>query len=119
MGIKDSNSITLAELFPQEDQHDKAGYRLRFEGLEQTAAAKIAVHLELAFISDPVEDKNDVCQANAGSVLPAYRTAVTAREIFYYVLAVLEGSPSNEGLIPYPSDPEIFWKLVERGAYLM
>jgi hypothetical protein len=108
LGIKDSNSIALAELFPQADEHDLSGYQLRFEGLEQEAAARLVFHLGLAFISDPVRDSSNVCQANAGSVLPAYRTAVTAREIFSYLLAVLEDGPLNAGVIPYPSEPEVF-----------
>lgn len=114
----DEKSIGLEELFPQADGSGSAGDCLPFEGLHQNTAAKIAGHLGLAFISDPLIDSSEVCQANTEGVLPAYRTAVTAREIFYYLVAMLENRLHDRDTIPYPSGPEVFWKLVERGTQL-
>jgi hypothetical protein len=112
--MNDKHSIALADLFPQADGRDQ----LHFAGLQQSVASKIASHLHLAFLPDPTAGSGSVCLANAEGVQQAYRTAVTAREIFYYLVAMLEDHPWDRGSIPYPTSLEDFWKRVEQGYYL-
>ena len=113
------NIINLEELFPGVNAAAKKEDWLHFEKLSQDAAAKIAIHLGLDFIRGAFLDQPNVCQANAEGVLPEYRTAVTAREIFYYLIAVIEYKPVGSNIISYPTRLEEFWTLVEKGRSLI
>lgn len=102
--------IDLKELFPASTRKSRTKEGLHFKNMNREAAAQIAAHLGLSFIDQPLDTAN-VCQANAHDVRPEYRTAVTAGEIFRYLIAVLNDNPEGQDVIPYPSDPESFWAL--------
>jgi hypothetical protein len=111
--MQPKKEIPLADLFPRASGKEDD---LRFDDLDRQAAARIAAHLGLGFIEAVATDQANVCQANSEDVRPEYRTAVSADEIFCYLLAVREEEGSGHRLaLPYPSGPAAFWTLMERG----
>lgn len=112
------NAINLEELFPKLTRNFRKKQGLPLEGMNREAAARVASRLGLVFIDQTSLEPANVCQANAEGVQPEYRTVVTAGEIFYYLLAVLDDDPEERNFIPYPSGPVNFWQLVERGYHL-
>lgn len=116
--MQNIQQIKVRDLFPEVAHDVRLEGELHFDGLDPHYAAKIAAHLGLAFIADQSQNLSNTCQANEPEVRSEYRTAVTAGEIFYYLCAILlEADPLPEE-IPYPTDPEPFWKLVQHGRYL-
>lgn len=106
------HAMDLRELFPTTSRNSRVKEGLHFKDMNWEAAARIAAYLGLDFI-DHQSDTANVCQANAKDVRPEYRTAVTAGEIFQYLIAVLNDSPKGQDVIPYPSSPESFWALAQ------
>lgn len=102
--------IHLEELF--------SGHSLHFDAMQPEVAARIASHLGLVYIDHTAEKEANVCQANAADVRPEYRTAVSAREVFHYLVAALQDQPEKSVPLPYPSDLQCFWTLVQRGREL-
>jgi hypothetical protein len=106
------HTIELKELFPE------TAPQIHPDHLQAKAATRIAAALGLSYTPPAASAPSNVCQANAEDVLPQYRTTVTAAEICYYLLAVLESSPHNPSAIPYPAGPENFWAQVDRGRII-
>lgn len=110
--------IKVRDLFPEVAHDVRLEDKLHFDGFDQHYAAKIAAHLGLAFIADRNQNLSNTCQANEPEVRSEYRTAVTAGEVFYYLYAILVETDPLPEEIPYPTDLESFWKLVQQGRYL-
>ncbi|MCB0629737.1 MAG: hypothetical protein KDD15_08395 [Lewinella sp.] len=108
-------AIILDELFASAC---KSG-RIRLAELDQAAATRIAAHLGLVLIPDRGMTEGPPCQANEMEVCPEYRTGVTLEEIFFFLSALLKQYKTLPGIVPYPSDAEYFWKLVERGRQMV
>lgn len=110
--------ILLADLFPSAVAASTSEGMLHYGHMHKNTAAQIAHHLGLDFIDQETPERSNVCLANAEHVRPEYRTDVTAREIFWYVVAVREAGLSDRVRLPYPISAEAFWAMVERGNSL-
>lgn len=108
-------ALYLEELFPDARRYRDQRQWLRFAGMDQQVAGGIAAHLGLGFLPHTASGQNHVCQANAEEVLAEYRTALTAQEVFWYIVGVLTNSPEGLPVIPLPDKPEVFWELVTQG----
>lgn len=92
---------------------------------------QIAKRLGLTFVPEPStqgEGSGEVCFAESGEVMPEYRQSFTPIDLLDYFYAVLHSPGYRETYkdflkidfprIPYPTDSETFWKLVQLGGEL-
>ncbi|OOG72229.1 type ISP restriction/modification enzyme [Algoriphagus sp. A40] len=88
---------------------------------------QIAKGLGLTFVSEKGEE-GEVCFAESGKVMPAYRQTFAPIDLLDYFYAVLHSPTYRETYkeflkidfprVPYPTDAEQFWKLVALGGEL-
>jgi hypothetical protein len=92
--------------------------------LDKQITGKIATTLGLAFISE-TETSGEVCFANEPGLRPEFRQSFTATDLLDYIYAVLHNSNKHgeflkTGIaqIPYPTNTDDFWQLVQTGGKL-
>ncbi|WP_026966184.1 type ISP restriction/modification enzyme [Algoriphagus terrigena] len=94
---------------------------------------QIAKGLGLTFVPEPFDSAQgkkggEVCFAESGEVMPAYRQTFAPIDLLDYIYAVLHSPSYRETYkeflkidfprVPYPTDAGQFWKLVELGGEL-
>ena len=92
---------------------------------------QIAKGLGLTFVPEPSargDQGGEVCFAESGEVMPAYRQTFAPIDLLDYIYAVLHSPTYRETYkeflkidfprVPYPTDAEAFWKLVALGGEL-
>ncbi len=79
--------------------------------------------LSLAFVSEMLPDPN-VCFANSEEVRPEFKSTFYPIDVFNYVIGVINSRdfvktygdfPQNIPRIPYPKNPDTFWRMAEQG----
>lgn len=76
---------------------------------------KLALNFERGAVTN-----GKVCFANTGEVRPDFRTTFTSAELLNYIYALVPSSETNfkneqELYLPFPENPEQFWKMVRMG----
>ncbi|MEO6979821.1 MAG: type ISP restriction/modification enzyme [Mucilaginibacter sp.] len=95
--------------------------------LDKKVTNKIEVTLGLAFVNDN-EATGEVCYANEPGLRPEFRQSFTGTDLINYIYAVLY-SPGNSkkyaeflktgvAEIPYPTNVDYFWMMVQTGSCL-
>jgi predicted helicase len=95
--------------------------------LNQEVANRIAQGLGLHF-TDEKEPMGNVCQANAPGLRAGFRDSFASIDLLDYLYAVIHGPTYRKKYreflqtdfpdLPYPTDEERFWQLVELGSKL-
>ena len=95
--------------------------------LDTAIIQQITSSLGLAFIN-PNEANGEVCFANERGLRPEFRQSFTATDLLDYIFAVLHGNSNSEkyeqflktgvAQIPYPTNTDNFWQLVQTGGRL-
>ena len=76
---------------------------------------KLALNFERGAVTN-----GKVCFANTGEVRSDFRTTFTSAELLNYIYALVPSSETNfkneqELYLPFPENPEQFWKMVRMG----
>jgi predicted helicase len=100
---------------------------LRIPNLNQKILDQIATGLGLTFTPEK-ETEGKVCFANSPEIRPEFKQTFAPIDLLDYIYAVLHSPSYREKYkeflkidfprIPYPTDAEIFWKLVAFGGEL-
>lgn len=93
--------------------------------LDEEIINKISINLHLPFVNEN-EATGEVCYANEPGLRPEFRQSFTATDLLDYIYAVLQTQPEQNGgflktgvaQIPYPSNADDFWKMVQTGSRL-
>lgn len=93
--------------------------------LDKQIIQQIANSLGLTFIN-PNEASGEVCYANEPGLRPEFRQSFTATDLLDYVYAVLQTQTEQDGeflktgvaQVPYPTNTDVFWQLVQAGGRL-
>ena len=99
----------------------------RTPNLDPDILSKIAKNLGLSFVPEK-EVGGNLCMANSEEVRDDFRTTFAPIDLLDYIYAVLHSPEYREKYkeflkidfprVPYPEDPEKFWKLVELGGQI-
>ena len=95
--------------------------------LDPKIAKTIEVKLKLNFMIE-LKETGNVCMANSPEVRDEYKNNFYTNDILHYIYAILYSPGYHEKnnkfaknllfQIPYPSNPNCFWKLVSLGTQL-
>ncbi len=93
--------------------------------LDKQIIQQVATGLGLTFIN-PNEATGEVCYANEPGLRPEFRQSFTATDLLDYIYAALHTQAEQNGgflktgvaQIPYPSNADDFWKMVQTGSRL-
>jgi len=93
--------------------------------LDKQIIQQIATGVGLTFIN-PNETTGEVCYANEPGLRPEFRQNFTATDLLDYIYAVLQTHTEQYGEflktgnaeIPYPTNGDNFWQLVQTGHRL-
>jgi len=86
---------------------------------------KISMALHLPFVNEN-EATGEVCFANQPGLRPEFRQSFTATDLLNYIYAALQTRIEQDGEflktgiaeIPYPTNADDFWRLVQTGGRL-
>ncbi|MCO5945403.1 type ISP restriction/modification enzyme [Mucilaginibacter flavidus] len=114
--------------FPEDDStlaYTRAITLQTIHNLYKQIKQQVATRLGLTFIN-PNEATGEVCYANEPGLRLEFRQSFTATDLLYYIYAALQTQTKQNGgflktgvvEIPYPTNVDDFWKMVQTGSRL-
>ena len=124
--LKHNVPVKFLGLFPgifiEDEEKTESLWQFSNDGDKQGFRSPVLKGFEMRLgLSFEAGSRSNVCFANHEEVRPEFRTSFTAEELVEYVLGFMTeneagtGGANDKFILPYPSDAEFFWEMVEEG----